>query len=272
NSEGEVVLLFTADIEEGWNVYSTEVDEGGPIPTSFSFEPSTDFSLIGNAEEEGEAVEGFDAIFEMHIKKFKKQAIFSQKIKLNHSKATIAGFLEFMVCDDTRCLPPQEVAFEIPVSLDVSKAKAGQQQESGQKEEAPIPLASVSGDDPASNKNLPTGAAETEEVRASPIAEENLSDEEPLTGVEIPENTNTELAHPELKASEEQDFTVEGTAGQESGQRSLWAIFFAGFVGGVAAFLMPCIFPMLPLTISYFTKGAESKGNAVGKSMFYGIS
>src|SRR5690606_23248668 len=111
----EFDLLITAKIEKGWHVYSQFIEEGGPIPTSFRFEPSAAYSLKGKVTESPKAVSALDRNFDMQIAWHKDQVVFRQRIILNKDEAVIPGVLEFMVCNDERCLPPEEVEFEIRV-------------------------------------------------------------------------------------------------------------------------------------------------------------
>jgi hypothetical protein len=111
----QVTLVMTATIADGWHLYSQDLPEGGPIKTEFIFESSADFDLIG-AVEEGKATDYYDPNFEMQLKYFSHKAVFRQKIVLKNKKTlAISGTVEFMVCDDKRCLPPDEVelAFDI---------------------------------------------------------------------------------------------------------------------------------------------------------------
>jgi len=105
-SDTEYDLVFTATIDEGWTIYSQFVEDGGPIPTSLIFEEGDHFELVGNAKEEGESKEGMDPIFNMNVKKFYNEAVFTQRIKVKEAGAPIKVEVEFMSCDDERCLPP----------------------------------------------------------------------------------------------------------------------------------------------------------------------
>ncbi len=109
-NDSEFNLVITANIDYGWHLYSQTVPEGGPIPTSLAFvENSEAYQFLG-IPTEGEGHEEYDKVFEMDIKYFDTQAIFKQKIRrLTNDKINIKGTLEFMVCDDTKCLPPTEV-------------------------------------------------------------------------------------------------------------------------------------------------------------------
>ena len=105
-------LVFSADIQSGWYLYSQylESDEG-PIPTSFNFDTSHQFELVGKTLEEGKKKEGYDELFEMNIVKYGNQVKFIQKVKLKDPTATVNGYIEFMTCDDEQCLPPTEEKF-----------------------------------------------------------------------------------------------------------------------------------------------------------------
>lgn len=110
-------LTFEANIQPGWYLYSQYLESNdGPIPTSFSFQDSPQFDLNGKTEESGQKKEGFDELFGMNIVKYGKVARFVQKIQLNTSKANVAGFVEFMVCDDEQCLPPTQVDFSFEIN------------------------------------------------------------------------------------------------------------------------------------------------------------
>lgn len=113
-SEDEYNLIFEATIDDGWSIYSQylESDEG-PIKTSFEYEAGDHFSLVGKNEESGNKKETYDKIFGMTLIKFSKKAIFTQRIKVKDASKNVTGFLEFMTCDATKCLPPDQVDFDI---------------------------------------------------------------------------------------------------------------------------------------------------------------
>jgi len=105
------LLTFKANIEKGWYLYSQHLDDGGPIPTSFSFEESKDYKLLNEVEENGAFVEGFDEMFEMQIRKYKEFAEFKVKVESDKEAFKVEGVVEFMTCDDHKCLPPTDVEF-----------------------------------------------------------------------------------------------------------------------------------------------------------------
>jgi len=122
-SESEASLIFTATLEEGWHVYSQFIEEGGPLPTTFTFEPSNDYSLVGIVKEESTPVKSYDKTFMMEIVWFSHTAIFTQKVKLRVPAATVKGSVEFMACTDEICLLPSKVNFNLEVKPEKSEKK-----------------------------------------------------------------------------------------------------------------------------------------------------
>ena len=114
-SPTEAVVLLKATIQPGWHIYSQKVKEGGPIKTSFVFTPSKNFALVGKTIEPKPATK-FEKAFKMNVSYFEKEVVFQQKIKVKSTNAiTVKGKLEYMVCNDIKCLPPEEVNFTIAV-------------------------------------------------------------------------------------------------------------------------------------------------------------
>jgi thiol:disulfide interchange protein DsbD len=203
--KNEANILIKADIQKGWHLYSQFIEDGGPIPTSFTFSPSKDFQLEGKVSESPKAVTAFDPNFGMKIAWHETQVVFTQKIKTTNDKFTLKGVLEYMVCNNNKCLPPTEQEFSIPI-------------------------------------NVSEVATATQVDTAAPSAPKTaLKVEEPKT----------------ITSSERGD--------------SLWAIFIAGFLGGLAAFFMPCIYPMIPLTVSFFTKKSGSRAKGIQSAALYGF-
>ncbi|GAA4932599.1 thioredoxin family protein [Algibacter agarivorans] len=210
-SDSEYKLVTKASIDAGWHLYSQNVPEDGPIPTTFTFDNADGgIEMLGSTiEDEGHTVD--DPVFEMEITYFENHATFKQKIKLLESKSTVNGTVEFMVCDDKRCLPPTEV--DLVFSLNETSA--------------------------------------TEKINITGIID-NDAVNNALYGM-VPEN-------------------IELAASTEVEKKSLWTIFGLGFLGGLLALLTPCVFPMIPLTVSFFTKSSgQSKSSGVGKALLYGF-
>lgn len=110
----EAVVLLKATIDQGWHIYSQHVEAGGPVATSFTFQSDKAYQALGKAVEP-KPITKYEDAFGMNVAYFEKSVVFQQKIKLVDAKATVKGKLEYMVCNDHQCLPPEEVEFSIPV-------------------------------------------------------------------------------------------------------------------------------------------------------------
>lgn len=116
-SDGTYNLVFTAEIESGWFVYSQFLEDGGPIPTAFSFTETAGLEILGKTEESGaNKKEAFDKLFEMNLIKYGDKAVFTQKVKVDASVKEVKGYLTFMTCNDESCLPPKDVDFVISLN------------------------------------------------------------------------------------------------------------------------------------------------------------
>ena len=222
-SETEFVLVSTATIDDGWHLYAQDVPEDGPIATSFTFENAkNDYSLKGNTtEQEGITID--DPVFEMNIKFFENTAVFKQKIQTKSDLNFIKGVVEFMVCDDTKCLPPTEIELVFNLKEGVISKQSN---------------SSLLIDDKVTNALL----------YGLDVADLKLSD---------------------IKCKD--DVKSGSTKIQKVGN-SLWNIFGLGFLGGLLALLTPCVFPMIPLTVSFFTKkNGQKNASGISKALLYGF-
>jgi len=113
-SKTEAIVYLKATIQDGWHIYSQNVKPGGPVKTTIKFAPSKDFVKVGTTTEP-KPLSKFEKVFDMNVGYFEKQVIFQQKIKLNKPETLVKGTIEFMVCDESRCLPPDEVQFSVQV-------------------------------------------------------------------------------------------------------------------------------------------------------------
>ena len=215
-SNNEAELIFTATIDDTWHLYSQNIKDGGPIKTSFFFNSLEGFEFIDKnvkiEEEEGfdgegskiyrvvfnetEPEEEDDPNFKMILKFFSHEAVFTQRIKLlNDEPLKIDGFLEFMCCDDEKCLPPTEIDFDFSFNTEKSSQAAS-------------------------------------EITTSSIDHEG----------KIKDDTN------------------------------LWWLFFFSFLAGLAAILTPCVFPMIPMTVTFFMHDSNNKRKAKFQALVYGFS
>ncbi len=222
-SDSEYNLISIATIEEGSHLYAQNIQEGGPIPTEFTYHNhNNDYMLIGNTSEE-EGITVNDAVFEMEIKYFENTAIFKQKVKLSNTVNQITGSVLFMACDDEKCTPPTD--FELVFFLNESTKAASEN----------------------TNEQIKVDSNKVNQV---------------LYGM-----SSDDIVKPTTSCGNETN-----NLNVDSSNSSLWRIFGLGFLGGLLALLTPCVFPMIPLTVSFFTKKSnENRGSGVSKALLYGF-
>jgi len=354
-------LQFHATIEGKWHLYGMNIPPDGPIPTSFTFEQSDAYTLVGKTTEpKGITVD--DPVFGMKLTYFEHQATFKQKVEVSGSATSIKGELEFMVCDDGKCLPPEYVDFAFDVQVPEEKAapKKEETQETAeasnepaeaeaevekveesvepgiltpvswthsfeQQEDGTYALLATAKLDPkwhiyslalpeddgpiATEFNVLTkegvevigGAEEIGELKTEYdpnfLMDLSFFDNEVTFKrvIRVDESVNQVTAEvyfmvcdpmrclpPEAieftynltgKETAEEAVPTEDTE-SDSGQanRSGWAIFFLSFLGGFAALLTPCVFPMIPMTVSFFTKQSKTRAIGIRNAIIYGLS
>ncbi len=232
-NDKEFELVLSAKVQEGWTIYSQFLEgEDGPVPTTITFDDSKAFETVGKTKEAGpKRIAGFDKVFEMDVVKFKKSVDFTQKLKINDPNKPVSGFIEFMTCDATKCLPPAEVDFHF----------------------TPATMKALVGDEAAKLNAAASGDSDTGAV---PVAPAKSSGPFPAAVA------NVDLDNPVASCG-----PVKETVNKNS---SLWSIFVLGFFGGLLALLTPCVFPMIPLTVSFFTKGSENRSKGLFNAFMYG--
>lgn len=241
-SETEYDLISKATIEGGWHLYSQVVPEGGPLPTVFTFEENNAYKTIGKVKE-GKGVTELDPVFDMIITFFSNTATFTQRVQLTENKGTtVKGEVEFMVCDDTRCLPPNyvDLIFKIP--------------------------------DPKKDSDSAIAVVDTDDSKSDDVKEEEKNVEEivPSTTDFLENVTTTDTIQGAAQTSDSSKAAVEQTKKQES--KGLWTIFVVAFLFGFTALLTPCVFPMIPMTVSFFTKQSKSRAAGIKNAIIYGIA
>lgn len=393
-SEDEYKLVFTANIDDHWTIYSQDIKGDGPVPTSFTFTEGSHYTRLGKVEESLENRKTiYDKVFDMEVTKFYHKAVFFQKVKVNDPSKPIEGYLEFMTCDDTRCLPPAEVNFSFDLSKNhqaigstktaLSNYKDGEKTDDSAPslEESNTPaivqdqtnqesgiLNPVHWDiaiekTPEANQyevifkaNLdegwfiysqslePGGPEPTEFVfnndeaikvigKAKEVSDYKFSGFDEIFEMEVTKYKRSvdfrqriEVSNPDSEyrgfvyymtcdnerclPPAEVNFVINpgkltatitvndegseasGTATSNLGissfnldksqasdcgieikeeKKSLWGILGLGFVGGLLALLTPCVFPMIPLTVSFFTKSSGGKGKGIFNASMYGF-
>jgi len=338
-SDTEFDLIFTADIDNKWHLYSQDIPMSPPA-TNFNFDASDGYELIGKTSEESEVVEEYDPNFEMVLKFFTFEAVFKQRVKvLSQSPVNLTGYLEFMCCDDTKCLPPTDVDFEFnlvpkgattsvpvqgilePVKWEIETEKTGNRAidifftatiDDGYHlysvnvpEDGPLPTEFI-----FENQDGFELVGEAVEV-TTPIEEfddvfeldikffektatfkqtirfTSNEDQIPVVGeiaymvcndvgcvalyedIELLFDGKTDALISEVQQIEDAEVGMSDIQGKKA---SLWGFFLLSFLGGLAAILTPCVFPMIPMTVSFFMKDGEEKAKGKMQAIIYGIS
>ncbi len=226
----EAEIVFTANIDAGWHVYSTDLGSGGPISASFNVVKMDGAEAVGKLQPRGKEIKQFDKLFDMDVRYFEGSATFAQKIRFTKPAYDIDCYLEYGACNDQNCLPPSEVQFKAKGKSPVEDKKEAEAEK-------------VQTTDTAKVVPAPTDTA-----LASPIATDDLWT--PVID--------------ELKAMGGHD---------DMADHSLLYILLMGFVGGLLAVCMPCIWPIIPMTVSFFLKRAKTdKRKGIHDAVTYGLS
>ncbi|MDQ3142515.1 MAG: hypothetical protein M3Q56_09760, partial [Bacteroidota bacterium] len=220
-SEKVFTLTVNAKIDEGWYVYSNKMGEDGPMPTTMEFDAGEHFKILGGIHETSDyKIDVFDEIFEMQLVKYKKFVSFSRDVEILDPTKSITGSFTYQTCDDSKCLPPKELAFSFT---------------------------------PTDGKFLIEGASE------------GIGLEGPKIEGDIVDQSNPILI-------ESHKNPVGDCGGEQLAGHNLFWMFFFGFLGGLLALLTPCVFPMIPLTVSFFTKGSKDRASGIKNGINYGLS
>ena len=247
----EKEIVFTAVADKGWHLYDMNLPAGGPVSTSITYETMKGAELVGKVVSSVAPTSVYDELFAMNLRWYSGTVTFTQKIKVTDAKAfKLAGELEFMACNDETCLPPERVEFSFN-RKNITMTDAGV-------------VAGESDDQTAADSLSLTQGADSLSVSADG---ENAGQLVNPTKIAEALSDNVDLWTPvidELKAFGESP--LDGT------DSSLLFIFLAGFAGGFIALLTPCVWPMIPMTVSFFLKRTKNKKKAIKDAVMYGVS
>lgn len=242
-SANEAEIIFSATIDPGWHVYSTDLGDGGPTQATINIDKISGAALDGKLKPGSNEIKKIDPIFEMEVKFFEKTAKFTQKVKLTGGKYSVSGYLEYGACNDENCLPPTSVDFtfsgEVPAQ---AKAADTKEKEAPKKEDAPV-----------------EAVAKADTTVEAPAATDSTATETTLQGT-------TNYWTPVIS---ELSSYGEGT-NEES--HSWIYIFFTGLIGGLLALFTPCVWPIIPMTVSFFLKRTKDKKKGIRDAWTYGAS
>ncbi len=235
-SDTEAELVFNATIDAGWHLYSTDLPEDGPISATVNFDKLEGAEPVGKLTPRGNVIEHFDNMFEMTLRYFEGKGTFVQKIRFTGGNYTLKGYLQYGACNDENCLPPTDVEFSY-----TGEAKGA----------SSVPATKVE----------PAAQAHTEPL---PIAE-SLAVETPVAD----EVATNDLWRPVID-----ELATFGQAEEsDTANQSLWVIFITGLVGGLVALFTPCVWPIIPMTVSFFLKRSkDDKKKGIRDAWLYGAS
>ena len=232
----EAEIVFSGRIEAGWHIYSTDLGSSGPTEASFHVNKADGIELVGKLMPRGKEKSHFDQMFGMNVRYFEGTAQFVQKIRFTKPTYTIDAYLEYGVCSDENCLPPGEIALK------------------------------KSGKSPAVAAATEPAAAEVAETAAPVVADSTVA---PADSAVAPVTASTETLWWQPVTEQLEALDSEANIANHS----LWYIFIVGFIGGLLALVMPCIWPIIPMTISFFLKRAkDDRRKGIKDAMTYGLS
>ena len=233
----EAEIVFSATIDNGWHVYSTDMGNDGPISATFNVVKMEGVETVGKLQPRGNIIKQYDKMFGMELRFFEKKAQFVQKIRFTKPQYVIDCYLEYGACNDEMCLPPTEVAFKEQGEAPSILPLKGEASEKSGKEPDPL--------------------VKKEETKGTTV--------DTVALIEIPTEDTTAV-----DSSISAPLPSEGVGEVSS---SLLYILFMGFVGGLLAVLMPCIWPIIPMTVSFFLKRAKSdRKKGLRDALTYGAS
>lgn len=250
NNTAEGEIIFSGKIDQGWHVYSTGLGADGPISATFNKVKLDGVELVGKLQARGKEISNFDKLFEMNLRYFENSVQFVQRVRFTKPSYTIEGYLEYGACNDQNCLPPTSVEIKksgkSPAVVD-NKAEV-KKEESEKASAEPITATLTEGDT--------LTEAQTDSAATAVVAESNLTD-----------NEKADLWQPVIKQL--QQFG----GNSDIANHSLLYIFLMGIVGGLLALVMPCIWPIIPMTVSFFLKQSkDDKKKGIRDAVTYGIS
>lgn len=248
NNTAEGEIIFTGKIDKGWHVYSTGLGADGPISATFNKVKLDGVEPVGKLQARGKEISNFDKLFEMNLRYFENSVQFVQKVRFTKPTYTLEAYLEYGACNDQNCLPPTSVEFK-------QSGKSPAVYAASDKADQAEPTTAAAAE-PASPKTDTLATPSADSSAIAPPATTNLTD-----------NAKSDLWQPVVKQLQQY-----GGDGDIAGH-SLFYIFLMGIVGGLLALVMPCIWPIIPMTVSFFLKQSkDDKKKGVRDAMTYGVS
>lgn len=256
NATAEAEIIFSGKIQPGWHVYSTGLGNDGPISATFNVNKMEGVELVGKLQARGNEVSKYDNMFGMKLRFFEGSATFVQKVKFIAAQYVIDAYLEYGACNDESCLPPSEVVFKHTGKAPAVEAKATSEQQARQQMDA-AKKAKYAADSLALLQATQASAVDTTQNGVDSVT----------LAQTVGQMDMAELWKPVVK-----ELQAFGGA-NDIANHSLIYIFLMGLVGGLLALVMPCIWPIIPMTVSFFLKRAkDDKKRGIRDACTYGLS
>ena len=259
-SPTEVEVVFTAKIDQGWHVYSTNLPADGPTSASLHVDKAEGVTPVGKLTTRGKELNVYDKTFEMKLRYFENSVGFVQRYKITAKTYSIKGYLEYGACNDEMCLPPTQVEFNFKGNGPASAPAATPTAANAETEKTTTAATDVAADGLSALTAMTADTAKKADVlpvdTAGPLKQENAQ-----------VNTDVNLWQPVIKELSAFNSTKDST------NSSLWSIFFMGVLGGFIALLTPCVWPIIPMTVSFFLKRAkDDRKKGIRDAVTYGLS
>ena len=259
-SPTEVEVVFTAKIDQGWHVYSTNLPADGPTSASLHVDKAEGVTPVGKLTTRGKELNVYDKTFEMKLRYFENSVGFVQRYKITAKTYSIKGYLEYGACNDEMCLPPTQVEFNFKGNGPASAPAATPTAANAETEKTTTAATDVAADGLSALTAMTADTAKKSDVlpadTAGSLKQENAQ-----------VNADVNLWQPVIKELSAFNSTKDST------NSSLWSIFFMGVLGGFIALLTPCVWPIIPMTVSFFLKRAkDDRKKGIRDAVTYGLS
>ena len=259
-SPTEVEVIFTAKIDQGWHVYSTNLPADGPTSATLHLDKSEGVTPVGKLTARGKELNVYDKTFEMKLRYFENSVGFVQRYKITAKTYSIKGYLEYGACNDEMCLPPTQVEFNFKGNGPASAPAATPTATSAENEKTTTAATDVAADGLSALTTMGADTAKKADVLPADTAG---TVQQASTQV----NADVNLWKPVTKELSAFNSTKDST------NSSLWSIFFMGILGGFIALLTPCVWPIIPMTVSFFLKRAkDDRKKGIRDAVTYGLS
>ena len=286
-SPTEIDVIYTLTPQPGWHIYSTNIPAGGPTSATFEVDSKSGVELVGGLKAGPGAKTVNDPIFEMQVSWFEHPCTFTQRLKLTAKDYNLKGYLRYGACNDESCLPPQSVNCSVSGSdgpsaaasdanaKEADKKKAEAENAKTDPKNALMPADAANAAQQATNNDIPVETMDAEAAAAligMQLAGDSLAADS-LAGDSLTANATATDGNDHAKWWKPVINDLKALDGENDyGKMSLWYIFLLGLLGGLVALFTPCVWPIIPMTVSFFLKRTSDRKKGIKDAVIYGIS